>query len=64
MSHKLKSGMIDNRIVKDTHQEGISRVLQRKHERNDVAGHQGKMGGKFDKANFARKSGSLTPRKA
>ena len=64
MSHKHKEGMIDNRMVHDTHQEGIKRVLQRKHERKDVAGHNGYMGGKIDKADFARKGDSLTPRKA
>lgn len=56
-------GMIDNRIVHDNHQEGIKRVLQRGHERMDVAGHNGKMG-KGDKANWSRKGDSLTPRKA
>lgn len=56
-------GMIDNRIVHDNHQEGIKRVLQRGHERMDVAGHNGKMG-KGDKANWFRKGDSLTPRKA
>lgn len=57
-------GMIDNRMVKDNHQEGIKRVLQRRHDRNDVAGHSGKMGGRIDKADFARKGDSLTPRKS
>lgn len=56
-------GMIDNRIVHDNHQEGIKRVLQRGHERMDVAGHNGKMG-KGDKAEWSRKGDSLTPRKA
>lgn len=60
--HKHKSGMIDNRIVHDTHQEGIGRVLQRKHDKRDVAGHSGKMG-RGDKANFSRRGESLTPRK-
>jgi hypothetical protein len=57
-------GMIDNRTVNDDHQQGIKRVLQRKHDRRDVAGHSGKMGVRHDKADFARKGDSLTPRKA
>lgn len=61
--YKCKEGMIDNRMVHDTHQEGIKRVLQRKHDRRDVEGHQGKMG-KVDKAEWERKGDSLTPRKA
>ena len=34
--YKCKEGMIDNRMVKDDHQQGIKRVLQRKEDRNDV----------------------------
>ena len=60
---KHKGGMIDNKMVKDDHQEGISRKIQRKHERNDVAGHHGKMG-MGDKAHFKRKGDAMTPRKA
>lgn len=60
---KCMSGMIDNRMVHDNHQQGIGRVLQRKHERKDVAGHFGKMGA-GDKAEWSRKGDSLTPRKA
>lgn len=59
--------MIDNRKVHDKHQEGISRVLQRKSEKNpkDSAGHHGKMGcyTGSDKG-FKRSGSSLTPRKA
>lgn len=62
--HKSHGGMIDNRIVHDTHQEGIKRVLQRGHDKRDVEGHHGKMGGKIDKADWARKGDCLTPRKA
>jgi hypothetical protein len=62
--YKCKEGMIDNRIVKDNHQQGIERVLQRKHDKKDVEGHSGYMGGKFDKAHWSRKGDSLTPRKA
>jgi len=61
--YKCKEGMIDNRMVKDSHQEGIKRVLQRKEDRNDVEGHHGKMG-MGDKAHWSRKGDSLTPRKA
>lgn len=65
MEHKMKEGMIDNRIVKDDHQEGIARVIQRKHERNDVEGHKGYMGGKVREGDgFKRSNPSLTPRKA
>lgn len=64
-AHKVKDGMIDNRMVSDSHQEGIERVKQRKSEYNpkDCAGHDGKMG-KGDKAVWSRKGDSLTPRKA
>lgn len=61
--YKPKEGFIDNRMVHDTHQEGIARVIQRRHERNDVEGHNGKMGN-GDKAHWNRKGDSLTPRKA
>ena len=61
--HKNKEGMIDNRMVKDDHQQGIKRVLQRREDRNDVEGHHGKMGN-GDKAHWTRKGDSLTPRKA
>lgn len=65
MDYKLKEGMIDNRKVKDNHQQGIGRVLQRKGDttRADVVGHDGKMG-MGDKAHWSRKGDSLTPRKA
>lgn len=62
--YKCMKGMIDNRIVHDDHQQGIKRVLQRRHDRKDVAGHSGKMGGHIDKASFSRQGDSLTPRKA
>lgn len=56
--------MIDNRKVKDSHQEGINRVTQRKGE-NKCTAQSGKMGGKKQEAHWERpKSGSLTPRKA
>ena len=61
--YKCKEGMIDNRMVKDNHQQGIERVIQRKEDRNDVEGHNGKMG-KGARANWSRKGDSLTPRKA
>ena len=60
-------GMIDNRKVKDNHQEGISRVLQRKSEKMkaDVEGHKGSMShGHRSDAGFKRNDASLTPRKA
>jgi hypothetical protein len=61
--YKCMHGMIDNRMVHDNHQQGIKRVLQRRHDKMDVEGHHGKMG-KGDKADFARKGDSLTPRRA
>ena len=61
MSDKMKSGMIDNRKVSDTHQEGISRVIQRKGEGGRV-GQPGKMTGKGH-AEWKRSGGSLTPRR-
>lgn len=60
-------GMIDNRKVKDSHQEGISRVLQKKSEYNpkDYAGHDGKMGKmNGSEKNWKRSNAALTPRKA
>lgn len=63
----MKGGMIDNRKVKDSHQEGISRVLQRKSEYNpaDCKGHDGKMGKTHgSEKNWKRSGPSLTPRKA
>jgi hypothetical protein len=63
--NKSKSGMIDNRMVKDSHQEGISRVMQRKSENPRVDGHQGKMGhAKRSDSGFKRTGESLTPRRA
>jgi hypothetical protein len=63
--YKVKEGMIDNRKVKDDHQQGIGRVLQRKHDRMDIEGHNGKMGRKIpSESNWSRKGDSLTPRKA
>lgn len=61
MEHKMKEGMIDNRKVHDNHQEGISRVTQRKGEMGRV-GEPGKMEGKGH-ANWKRSGGSLTPRR-
>ena len=65
--YKCMDGMIDNRKVKDNHQQGIERVKQRKGDttRADTEGHQGKMGHKpRSDAAFKRTGGSLTPRKA
>jgi hypothetical protein len=61
--YKCESGMIDNRMVKDNHQQGIERVKQRGHDKMDSAGHHGKMG-RGDKAHWSRRGDSLTPRKA
>lgn len=63
--YKCKDGMIDNRMVRDSHQEGIKRVMQRGKE--DRIGHNGKMG--MDgmgrrKDSFKRSGEPLTPRRA
>ena len=65
MSYKCMEGMIDNRMVNDDHQQGISRVIQKKHDRRDVEGHDGKMGRNVpSQSHWRRSGGSLTPRKA
>jgi hypothetical protein len=64
MGSKLKEGMIDNRKVNDNHQGGIERVIQRKGDRNDVAGHNGKMGKNIPSLSNWKRGDSLTPRKA
>jgi hypothetical protein len=61
MEHKEKSGMIDNRMVKDNHQEGIARVIQRKGEPGRV-GEPGKMSQKGS-ANWKRSDSAMTPRR-
>jgi hypothetical protein len=72
MEYKCKDGMIDNRMVKDDHQQGIARVMQRKGDttRADKEGHKGSMaggwkhgGGKME-SHWKRSGDSLTPRKA
>jgi hypothetical protein len=64
MDYKCKEGMIDNRKVNDNHQGGIERVLQRKTDRNDVKGHNGKMGMDIPSQSNWKRGDSLTPRKA
>ena len=64
MDYKCKEGMIDNRKVNDNHQVGIARKIQRKEDRNDVAGHNGKMGKNIPSMSNWRRGDSLTPRKA
>jgi hypothetical protein len=54
--------MIDNRMVKDDHQEGIKRVLQRKGDME--VGQQGRMKSRpEEQANWRRSGEQLTPRK-
>jgi hypothetical protein len=56
--------VIDNRKVKDDHQEGIERVKQRSGE-GGRKGEPGKMSGKpKEKAHWKRDGGAMTPRKA
>jgi hypothetical protein len=81
MDYKCDKGMIDNRKVHDDHGRSgkitsnahgaIKRVMQKGHDRMDVAGHNGSMAGgwKHGKGShahnsFKRGGGSLTPRKA
>lgn len=61
---KGKERMIDNRMIRDTHQEGIGRVLQKRSDKKDLYGHSGKMGGRTEKADWGRKGNCLTPKKA
>lgn len=61
MEYKCKEGMIDNRKVKDSHQEGIERVKQRKGDME--VGQGGKMG-KVEQARWRRSDSAMTPRKA
>lgn len=67
MKGKMKGEMIDNRRVKDSHQEGISRVLQRKSEKDPstrpCSGKMGKDKGN-EKRDWDRDHGSMTPKKA
>ena len=57
----MKHEMNDNRIVKENHQEGIKRVLQRKGDM--PKGQGGRMhNSPEEKANWKRSGGNLTPR--
>lgn len=60
MKEKMKksSGMIDNRMVNDNHQQGIERVKQKG---SMPKGQSGKMSNS-SRANFKRSGGRLTPR--
>ena len=62
---KGDKGFNDNRKVKDDHQEGISRVMQRKSEKDpSTRPCSGKMGkGEHNESNWNRDSGG-TPKKA
>jgi len=69
MEYKCKDGMIDNRMVKDDHQQGIKRVLQRGHNPLDYEGHGGSMKdgwkhGHGEKKTHWKQGGQLVPRKA
>lgn len=71
MEYKCKDGMIDNRMVHDDHQQGIKRVIQRKHDKKDYEGHNGSMAGGWNHGkgshehkSFKRGGDTLTPRKA
>ena len=62
-NRKVKDEMKDNRMVKDNHQEGISRVIQRKGTMQPGQG--GKMHGKpIEKAHWKRSDDDLSPRRA
>ncbi len=59
----MKHEMIDNRMVKDHHKEGIGRKLQRKGDLKPGQG--GKMEGKpREKAHWKRPNSASTPRQA
>jgi hypothetical protein len=58
---KEHHGMIDNRIVKENHQQGIERVKQRSEM---PKGEPGKMSGKPKEHAHWKRGGSLTPRGA
>ena len=57
--------MNDNRMVKDSHQEGIGRVKQRKGEFPKGNGHcSGKMGDKGASESHWKRGDKMTPRQA
>lgn len=61
--HRERTEMQDNRMVRDTHQEGIKRVLQRGSEKRE--GHFGKMGmGHKSSDGFKVPDNDKTPRRA
>lgn len=63
MEYKCKEGMIDNRMVKDSHQGGIERVKQGGGMKSPKT--TGKMNGSAgSESNWKRSGASLTPRKA
>ena len=68
--YKCKEGMIDNRMVKENHQQGIERVKQRKGDttRADREGHHGSMANgwkhKGSLETHWKRNDVLTPRKA
>ena len=61
MEHKLKADMMDNRMVKEDHQQGIARVMQRK---GDLKKGQGGRMGRVEEAHWERPNNAMTPRKA
>ncbi len=67
---KHHGGMIDNRMVHDDHQQGISRVLQRGHDKRSSEGHHGSMAAGWkhgkggEKSHWSREGSPLVPRKA
>ncbi len=65
MEHKSKDGMMDNRKVSDSHQEGINRVKMRKGDL--VKGQGGKLTGHSyhsEGSHFNRDKSGMTPKKA
>jgi hypothetical protein len=58
--YSLHPGMVDNRMVKEDHQEGIARVVQRKGAME--VGQHGKMTAHGDVAHWNRSQTKLTPR--
>jgi hypothetical protein len=59
MEYKCKEGMIDNRMVKDDHQQGIERVKQRSPM---PKGQGGKMKAHTESESHWKRGNTLTPR--
>lgn len=61
MEYAHHPGMVDNRMVKDDHQQGIERVKQKPGAME--VGQHGKMAAHGDMAHWTRSGDKLTPRR-